>query len=275
MNEPDNARLREIVRAQVIQALQAAAQPAADSSACAKPGAPAILAVLFTGMAVPQDEFFAQIETLAQQGFALSAVLSDTFSRTRPAAALVSRAPSLSVPALNSEEQIQSVVAHAEAAILPDLSLNTAAKLASGIQDSTPARLLTGLLIAGKPIFIARDISSFGRDLAAEFPKAPPAFLRIAEDNIHKVQQLGAQFLNSEKLAATVIAAFQVHPNETPERLARQRPFPKRAFVTQEDVHLAVSQGKRELICAAGAIITDQARDYAATNGIHLRCETH
>ena len=100
---------------------------------------------------------------------------------------------------------------------------------------------------------------------------APPPVLRTAEDHLRKLQQLGIQFIKTPSLARVVQNHFTPVVNETPARLARTRPTPKREFVTAEDVWRVASHGGTILTHAHDAVITDQARDQAAMKGIELR----
>lgn len=272
--------LRRRVRAEVdalLESMRAAATPAATPATAPAPTpvhAPCAheLAVVLTGREEPPPAFTAQLADLAQRGFGFLLVAGRTFSAFHATEGVLRRMPAgTRSVAPGCERALHDACTHLAGAVMPGLSPNTTAKLALGLDDSAPAAVLTRCLAAGRPLFVARDIAGCSRALAEEVAAAPPAFLRTAEDHLRRVQQLGVRFVPAGSLAAEVAAHFTPHVNETPARLARTRPSPRREFVTAEDVWRAASRGEKVLAHARDAIVTDAARDEAAMRGVELR----
>lgn len=282
MTEPsshsDDDALRQRVRAELMAVLAGmdTAQSSAPLPAPATPPAPASalseLAVVLTGRHEPPAAFLAQLAELAPRGYTFVLVAGRTFSAFHATGSLLKRMPTgTRVLPTDCEPALHDACTHLAGAVMPGLSPNTTAKLALGLDDSAPATVLTRCLVAGRPLFVARDIAACSRALADELAAAPPASLRTAEDHLRRVQQLGVRFVPTGALAAEVAAHFAPHVNETPARLARTRPSPHREFVTAEDVWRAASRGEKVLAHARDAIVTDAARDEASLRGVELR----
>lgn len=230
------------------------------------------LLALFMSREPASEEYFAQLASLAAQGYAFTAAFSRTFEQTHSIDAVLSMLPpetprltgaATEPELLQAGVRCQAVVAHA-------VSANTAAKVAQGMDDSLPALLLRQALLGGKPVFIGHDLPRLERELAESSPAAPPALIRATVDAFHRLQNVGARFVESGRLAAEVAAAFHQPVNETPARLARTKPSPRRVFITAEDVWSAAARGLRELPHPPDAIVTDAARDEALARGIQL-----
>jgi|GEM_PF-2250415 hypothetical protein len=277
----DMENLRDRVRAEVIAALQALENSAAVSppsntpNAATAPTQPPIpvseTAILFTGSQPPSADFMKELSNLAAAGRSFALLLSHTYAQFHDPAATLKLLPAgTRLISPENEVDFAALCAHFTAVIAPHFSTNTTAKIALGIADSAPTRLVASCLAADKPIFVGTDIAALSRDLADQLAAAPPPVLRTAEDHLRKLQQIGIQFIDTASLARIVQAHFTPVVNETPARLARTRPTQKREFVTAEDVWRVASHGGKVLNHARDAIITDQARDQAAMKGIEL-----
>ncbi len=266
-SNPDE--LRALVRATVIAAIQ---RLEGAGGVTVSAGSRRELLVLFTGREAPSPTFAAQLGQVSAQGFQLAAAFSYSFKRFFSPEEILRQMPAgTRLLSSNCERELGSAATDAAGILLPGISPNTAAKLALALDDSVPTFLLTKLLLAGKPVIVGRPLEELGRVLAEANPALAPAFQRTAENHFHKLQQMGVTFSAPDRLAAAVQAAFHVPVNETPARLARTRPNPKREFVTAEDVWRAHQRGEKTLVHARTAIVTDQAREFAASHGVELR----
>jgi hypothetical protein len=265
--------LRALVREEVIRALQRA-----EGLLPQRPGPPApakagsrMLTVLFTGRTAPSGDFLVQMADLSQRGYALGCALSYTFKQFLTPEEALRALPSPTTHLVSdSEREWQSWLAASNALILPFVSLNTAAKSAAGIEDSMPTFILLSHLRAAKPVISCPDMSQIAVRIREQFAGAAPAMAHTAERNLHALQQMGVQFVPVTDVAAAVARAFHVEPNETPQRLAKTRPFPKREFITAEDVPSAMRAGLKTLTHSRDAIVTAEARDQAARLGVTL-----
>ena len=276
----DSEQLRARVRVLVVEALARPHAPQAEStvvtgvSSVATPPPLRSLLLLFTGRGAVLPDFLAQTAELARQGWTLGAVFSFSFKRFFAPDDILRQLPAGTVlVGSNCERELGAAIAGYSGVVMPDISLNTAGKVARGFDDSVPSFILTRMIVGGSPAFVARSLPTLGAELAASNPAAPPAFLRNAEDHWHRLQALGVNFVETPALAAAVAGAFHVPVNDTPERLARTRPSPKRQFVTAEDVWRVAARGGKELVHPRDAVVTDHARDAAETKGIELREE--
>lgn len=267
--------LRDLIRREVIAALERFEQSRGAATARTAPSITRIL-LLFMSPAAPSPDFLAQVQTLARPGgLKFSALFSYTFKRFhKPETILTSLPQGTDYLASHCEQQLLPEIECADMLIAPVLSANTAAKLAFGINDSVPLLALTNLLRRTKPVFIGQELDASIIQLEKQSPGLPAAMLHNLEGHLRKVKQMGAQFVAETRLAAEIDALLHPAVNETPERLARQRPAaPKRVFITVEDVWEARNAGKKEIFHSRSAVVTDEARDYARANGITLRSD--
>jgi hypothetical protein len=264
-------KLRAIVRELVIEAIQRiSSHPAADA-ATSKTGK--TVGVVFVGSAAPHPSVIAQVAALVNQ-FGLAVFFSESFRVAQSTDAVMQALPKHAARYDQSAERVVLTGLQSCAAlIVAGLSTNTAAKCATGIEDSVPSVCILQALRSGKPVCFSAEISSIAPQLQREYPAIPPALVRIYEDHFHRLQQMGVHFVAPQNVAGCVKQFFEVPRNETPERLAKKHPSPKRQFITVEDVWSAFSRGQKQILHSRSAVITDEARDYAAQNGVELRPE--
>lgn len=283
--ETNPEALRALVRQYVVAAIEqlensggqrpggVEAQSAARSNGAAAAVQRRLL-VLFLSRHEPGEEFFSQLADLARHGYGFVAAFSHSFLQFHPVESVASRLPKgTSLLLQPGEKQLLESVSACSALVASTLSVNTAAKLSAGVDDSLPTLLFTQALLSGKPVFVARELASLAAELDNLHAAVRPAFRRIALDHFHKARQLGIEYVRTAGLVQALVSQFTEQRNETPERLAKQRPALKREIITAEDLRQLLESGKRELVHSSGAIITDQARDYAIEKGLALRCE--
>ncbi|MCX7017674.1 MAG: hypothetical protein NTY46_01505 [Candidatus Sumerlaeota bacterium] len=270
MTDSDIAKLRERVRAEVVATLRQSDLTADVAAASASHH----LLLLFMGREEPPGDFLAQIADLSQRQYSFSAAFSYSFKRFFKPEEVMRQLPgNTEYLASNCERELLSVANRCEGLLAPGISLNTAAKIARGMDDSIPTFHMTQMICEGKLVVIARDIAQMGRALRERRPNAPPAWLQTAEKPLHDMARMGVRFAPVVELAAVVADAFHIAPNETPARLARQRPVTKREFVTAEDVIRAQAMNQKTLTHSPDAIVTSEAREHAERIGIALQAE--
>jgi hypothetical protein len=265
-------RLRALVREIVVSTLERAVDTPPTPSATKRES----LLLLFMGRNAVEDDFFLQAEYLAGRDHSLAAVFSHSFRNSGNTDSVLARLPRGTAHFdAASESELLSLTRNSRALVAPDLSLNTAAKVVLGIADSIPSFLIQQFLVSGKLAVICRDPAAAGTTLFGNHATVPPALSRAAEDHLHMIRQLGLRFTPVGGLCDTLASAFHIPVNETPERLARTRTPMKREFITVEDVWKALSQGRKEIVISAGAVVTDEAREYAARSGVAFQNASH
>lgn len=232
-------------------------------------GAAKTLVVLFSGARWPEDQLFNQLAALAESGRRLVCVTSQTFHTFHGLRLEGTILPRGTERVANPDEKWLNEIARiTDAVVVACLSLNSAAKLSAGIADSAPTILIRDALELGKPVVVAEESTTIRQ--AAVSPNAPPKLRRLAEDAYHGVAELGVRFVAAAELSRAVGEIFYVPVNETPERLAKTRPFQQRVFVTSEDVWKASARGQKQILVPDVAVVTDEARDYAKRIGVEI-----
>ena len=224
--------------------------------------------VLFCGIKPPSTEFYAQAALLATSGYQFLLIFSHSFRQAHDIREIEKQFPEASQILTDTENElaVAETVKTCSAIILPHLSPGTAAKVSHGIEDSVPSAIIAAALAQAKPIILA---SSVEETLSGFSTNTPPAFRQLAGRNLHALQGFGIRF--GADAGNYLVNLLSPVVNETPERLARQRPPHKREFVTTEDIWNALAEGEKDLLHAHNAYITDEARELASARGVTLR----
>jgi len=145
--------------------------------------------------------------------------------------------------------------------VVSPLSLNTLAKLALGLRDSFPSRLLAEAAGRGLPLLLD------GRAVPAPDASFNPHLIKIYRR--HWDQLLGGTIreFTPDTLAAAVAAVIR-----TRRAAERMVPATGRAVITRDDVLLAEA-ALQPIRIPRGALVTDLAREEAAARGISLDFE--
>ncbi len=261
--------LEEIVREEVRRVLSEFLAKERASAAASCLATSQTLAIVFSGTRWPADALWDQLRELVARGYRGEVVVSRTFAELFGQRLAGTHLPGLALqPRLRSESELLELAKRADACVAAALSPTAAAKLTLGISDSIPSATLRAFLELAKPVIVAEDSASLRLNAVAQ--GAPPKLRRLAEDAYHGLAEMGVSFSPPQDLMKAVERAFFVPVNETPERLARVRPTKQRIFVTSEDVWKASTQGLKELIIPADAVVTDEARDHAQRVGLTI-----
>lgn len=212
--------------------------------------------VVFTGDSPPDPETLGALRTLQTEGMQVVAVPSHTFRQTvllRHSAALNG------LEVLDAPEDENALGDRFGAAgwfCFPDVSANTLAKSALGIQDSVPSRGIGHAIGAARPCLFVES---------QEAPFAGPRSTRHSK--LRELTLRGATLTTSEQFATTLheqLLACAGSPGLVPGSQVRR-------IITAEDIVAASRQGLAELVVESDAILTDHAVEEAERHGIMLR----
>jgi hypothetical protein len=214
--------------------------------------------VLFTGSSAPSPDLPDLRSLSGSEGGAPRALLSHSFRQANPSIDRRALGGAEPIAAPPSERELQSWIVRAPWLIAPDLSDNSLAKAAAGIEDSLPTIALAAALRAGRSAIL----------LECSAPGSPLVGLGRLE-RLRRLERAGARRACPKSLARVLEeAAREAAPRSTPANRS-----PGRAIITAEDVHRAARRSPRELRVPAGAVVTAHARDEAERLGVELRTE--
>lgn len=150
-----------------------------------------------------------------------------------------------------------------KAILMPDLSPQRAAALANGTSTDSMTETLLLALSRSVPVWAAAAAET----IPGPYSSSNPALTQLFRRNRYALRSLGIRFLE-DSVVDEIIAHVAPTENLTPERLAFNRPFITRRFVTTEDVYNARMDGKNVIRGGANTVVTDEARSLAEQFGI-------
>lgn len=255
----DRDELKRIVTEELQRALQEASPRSGALSGVtpsAVPRSPNEGLVVFTGEAPPDPEILRALGALRAEGMRVTAVPSHTFRQV----VLPRHGSMLSgleiIENADSESALGERFRGAGWFCFPDVSANTLAKAALGIQDSVPSRAIGHAIQAARPcVFVESQ----------EAPFAGPRSSRHSK--LRELERRGASVTSPEQFA-TVLREQLLVTTASP---GLAQTSAKRRIITAEDIVAASRQGQSEIVVESDAILTDNAVEEAGRHGINLR----
>ncbi len=271
MNNLNDETLRRIIEEELRACLQERPGHREASQPSRRPRAG--LLVLCTGPWMDATPLVPQLRELAS-AFSLTFILSASFQEQGGEEELRQRVGT-SVRILfrlTHEALRQEVAAHPLLVVAP-LSSNTLAKVALGVHDSVPSRVIFEALRQHKPVVAIPPPAAPGSNGAfgSDYPRSPLEFHNGRPQYLRTVANWGIQFVDSDKLLAEVRQTM----SQDDVHAARKRPSSdrrpkKRTIITKEDVQQIILEGKRELQISPDTILTDVAKELAVSAGIQI-----
>jgi hypothetical protein len=258
--------------------LQTLVQEVLRRLAGAPPTAPERSSVLVVVTGAEHPERALQFLRLAAERFYVNALPAPCFFDRYAPSLLGDVIPAPQIHAAPNLPQREALVDASAAVVLLLPMRSTIAKIARGSADSTPSILLTRALMVGKPCFTA------GGELdPAQWPAAmrPPmrhgkgSLAELVARDLEVLESWGMTYRRDPLELLAPISGALTNPTapslpaESPA--ARSATSTTRQFLTADDVRRVHAEGGRELSVAAGTIVTDAARDAAASLHVELR----
>ncbi|WP_314290048.1 flavoprotein [Arachnia propionica] len=240
MNEK---QLRELITRIVRELL--AEQPRQETPATGKPNA----LVLFSGALLGFD---AALESLKRA----AAHVNLDWRQTTSASRVLDQER---IAALGMTPAEESLVQAHDLLVIPTLTANLAAKVAHGIGDCLASNVVAEFIMSNKPVVVATNgVCPDSADKRGWFPQMPSGYAAMLRENLAALKSFGVHLATAETLDRVVGevagAGNAVHCT---------------ARVVTESVIRSLAPGSR-LSVHRRAIITDLARDAAASSGVTI-----
>jgi hypothetical protein len=267
MNSLDDASLRKIIEEEIARYLsELSCKPAPRASSNNLP----MLLVILDGTFSPLDEVFTQLQALARF-YRLVGLATEHFRAAYSAEFLRERCAVELLPAELAEDDLESALAQAELVLAPVLTRDTIVKSALGLSDSPSSFALVRALLAKKQVIAISDFALAELEQSAgEIVKpAPSSLVNLMHQYLERLRQWGVGFVKPADIFRSVEAAIAGTGDKTCDSLPPRPPF-KRQIVTVEDLQGAKQFGQKRFRIERNGIVTDEARDYAAREGIAL-----
>lgn len=271
MNNLNDETLRRIIEEELRACLQ---ERPGHGEAPQSPRRPeAALLVLCTGPWKDAAPLVPQLRELASV-FSLTFILSASFQEQGGEEELRQRVgTSVRILSRLTHEALRQEVATHPLLVVAPLSSNTLAKVALGVHDSVPSRVIFEALCQNKPVVAippqAGPVSNGAS--GSDYPRMPSEFHNGRPQYLRTVANWGIRFVDSDKLLAEVRQTMsQDGELGARKRRSSDRRPKKRTIITKEDVQQVILEGKRELQISPYTILTDVAKELAASAGIQI-----
>lgn len=271
MNTFDDETLRRIIEEELRACLQERPGRRELAQSPQRPG-PGLL-VLCTGPWMDATALMPQLRELAST-FSLTFILSASFQEQKGEEELRQHVGTSGriLSRLTQETITQEVGAHPLLVVAP-LSSNTLAKVALGVHDSVPSRVIFEALRQAKVVVaIPPPARPEGNGTPGSgYPRTPFEFHNGRSQYLRTVANWGIRFVDSDRLLSEVRQAMSEDGmGSVRKRLFSDRRPKKRTVITREDVQQIILEGKREIQISPNAIVTDVAKELAASAGIQI-----
>jgi len=139
----------------------------------------------------------------------------------------------------------------ADLVLVPWLSLNSAAKLATGVCDTLVTAVLMLALLRGIPVLACADELDPDRPALGAWARPAPALAAHLRSTLATLRAFGMELVDSEHLTAAILGAGASAPAVQPAAEPVPRPS-RRQVITEADVQAAAAAGGLHRLPADG-----------------------
>jgi hypothetical protein len=267
MNPSDEAALRKTIEEEIVRYLSEISAKRANIPR--SKDLPLILLIL-DGAFSPLDELLQQLRELSRL-YRLVALASEEFRAKYSPEFLRERCSIELFSADTAPSDFQRELARAEVIIAPVLSCDTIAKSALGLFDSDASRALLHALLAEKRVIAINDfaLAEIEQSPAKIAKPAATSLSNLMHNYVERLRQWGIAFIAPRDLFQSVELTIADAAGKDFQGSPPAQPL-KRQIVTVEDLQNAKQFGQKQFRIQPNAIVTDEAKDFAAREGISL-----
>lgn len=226
---------------------------------------------IFTGGTMGLTKSFGELKKLQACGFNFSVVLSSAAEQIIGTARILAELGSDTQIVTAAESYPGNLLKAAELVLVPVLTQNTAAKLASTQADTCCTTLIMQALMMGKPVVAAVNAASpdDGERIRLSMGNAPAGLRQVLRQNLKTIGSYGITLVSAAELEAAGKKAI-TKTCETVDVKITASPKIKRTVLAAAAIRQAYSKGIKKMTIPSGMIITPLARDVARDCGIEF-----
>lgn len=222
--------------------------------------------VIFTGSTIGLEESVSELKKLKKHGFKMKAVLSE-FSKNivdmNVLNELFHKEDIYVDDKCNSNEEIYNE--DFDLLIGANLTVNTLSKVAVGICDTLPTRLIQKCIMDGSEIIAIKDACDLdnlnGRKVG--YKNIPPAFINMIKEYLDRLESFGIKLLNSNN-----VFEYAKNPVDKVENCNNAEVEINKKIISREDI--AQNSKSKKISVPSNAIITSLAMDLCDEKGIKI-----
>lgn len=216
--------------------------------------------VLFNGSDVASDKILAGLKDLKSQGCIMKLAFSKEAEHLLCVDDIVSALDPFKVYLESEGYNGHDIAKGTDMAIAPNITQNTLAKLAVGIQDSMVSNILWMLLLEGVKVTLnTQSVFEGAQPLSKN-----PMMRQVFESHIEKVVAYGAEIVEEYRYTRTQTFDIETAPVQVKEATAPQK-------LVNEQAILDLKSDVKELVLQKGQIITPAAKDLANARRISIK----
>jgi len=214
--------------------------------------------VIFTGGALGYGEALTELRKLQHKGWNLKVALSRSAEYVFTEESIKKELSLDKVYLESTNKSLHELYLDTSTLILPTLTMNTAAKIALGIQDTLTTNITSKFIRDGMPVIASKNAcqpeSSFGTSGTKD--RTPPGYMELFENHFTSLEEYGISLVNADELQQAVLTSSK-NSNEITDT---QQSNISKNIVTSADIMEAKNQ---TLYIPPEAIITALAEETA------------
>jgi hypothetical protein len=225
------------------------------------------ITVLLLGSDISLDSAFKSLAKLRESGYLLTVVMSNAAEHLVGRDHLEEAVQPYRVITGTCYEGAQGLVRNTDVVIVPNLTQNTIAKVAVGVQDDVPSMLLWQFLLQNVRVIVNTDSirhAWFSID-------GNPKMKKIMESHIKTLADFGASMIEHHDYEAILMRDMlptqQAKRSQRPEQKGQTSGTPR---VITESWLRALPASSRQIAIEKGMMITPLAKDLAKSMGVEI-----
>lgn len=163
--------------------------------------------------------------------------------------------------------------------IVPEIDLDNAARIATGLKGTIKAEIVFSALVLGKPVLVSRDVPGIKRAdrRTLKTLTLPKPYQQLFLQHVQVMKELGVEFYPQKGLADAVIRKSKAKKQQetigSPARIAESQPAQTVKLLTAEWVKAQADFPDAGLVLRQGTILSPLAKDMLKEKGIAIHYE--
>ncbi len=239
----DYERLRRLIEEEIRRQVRQEAQVKS----------PTVLFLICAGRG-EADRILEQIGEVARKAKGVAVLLSESASEVFDLSRLRARAGDVPVIRATEVRRPEELLAQAKVVCVAVPSLNTLSKIALGIEDSVPTRIVGEALSRGITVLLCPDAILSGEERRTGRGG-------LVNRHLPSLAMQGIRTVSGAQIASTVLRLVSG---------ANPSPRGGRPIVTEADILEALSRGQKVITVPSNAIVTPLAEETAKLKGVRI-----
>jgi hypothetical protein len=228
--------------------------------------------VLFTGGNIGFKESISQIVKLKESGWNLRAVLSKEAVKSLDVESIKENFDEDDIFIDGKNSDTKGLYSEIDALIIASLTINSAAKISTGVADTLPTQLAAHCIMNGTRIIAAKDACDLRNPSRHQlgYDKFPNSYFQMVKGHLDKLESYGIKLINAQNLYDYLLNSKDVFykENEIEEQVMDMEFKLDKRIISREDI--VSNSMKKKIVVPINAMITSLAQDIAREIGVEI-----